>query len=163
MTTIISSEKKTFFFYMLCVVLTPFIFVHINHGYILCGWGIFGLYRFIYLNDSISQKIPKILNLPSRILFGFNQEKKIYVEKIMHAYQSKYFLGFVLMALIFFLWFGFSYYTAFSAVPMDATSHVQKELVHYTYVSKLIQALTFLLAAIMGISFSQIKELEPTK
>ena len=112
-------------------------------------WGCFGLLRFIYLNDTPTKKLPKILNLPSRILFGINQEKEAYINNALKIYSSKFFFIFGL-AFIGYIALDVYYY---ASTLHDMTQQFDMEIVSYIFLSHLVKLLIISLIVLSSISF----------
>lgn len=67
-------------------------------------WGVFGLYRYNELRQLLTVKIPDILTLPSRILFGLNQGIKSPVNKALEGFFDIHILLFFAFSLLFISW-----------------------------------------------------------
>ena len=66
-------------------------------GLISILWGFFGFYRYLYLSAAQNIKIPKILTLPSRILFDITQQQKTNINyTIQRLYQKDIIVMFLL-------------------------------------------------------------------
>ena len=152
MSIVSSAEKKFIFLYIILLGLTGFFFSSINLGYWLVLWGVYSLLRFVYLNDTLTKKVPKILNLPSRILFGLNQEKEKYLTSIVQIYTSKFFTVFLLI-IVFYL----GYHTVKFVIDYkNATDFVAKDILFYQSVSQLVEFLIVFNIIVISLSFHQI-------
>ena len=88
------SERRGILYFFFLLVITAFIFFKNESNLSLLGgmtilWGLFGFYRYLYFSGYDNQKIPTILTLPSRILFGFHQQRENNIERILERFLQK--------------------------------------------------------------------------
>ena len=88
------SERRGILYFFFLLVITAFIFFQNENSFSLLGgvtilWGLFGFYRYLYLGGYDNQKIPTILTLPSRILFGFHQQRENNIGRILERFLQK--------------------------------------------------------------------------
>ncbi len=88
------SERRGVLYFFLLLLITVFIFFQNHHNFSFLGgitifWGLFGFYRYLYLSGYDNKKIPTILTLPSRILFGFYQQRENNIELILERFLQK--------------------------------------------------------------------------
>jgi len=145
-------EIKFFIFYILFVITTLIFLDKFHLGYFLIGWGCFSLLRFVYLNDTPTKKLPIILNLPSRLLFGLNQEKENYIKKIGQIYSTKIFLSFYFIAIIFLIYKTGLFLSSYSAL----LSVEEKEIALYAFLGWAVKCALFGLVLLSGISFLEL-------
>jgi len=102
-------ERKSFLIFLFCVVATSsFIALEQGSSFVLgllgVFWGLFGFFRLVYLTANEQAAYPKILSLPSQLLFGLAQEKQ---EKILHILRRlgrKDIILWIAGALMFVVW-----------------------------------------------------------
>ncbi len=146
-------ERKSFLIFIVLVLFTALIVTLGQESYSALGpmgvlWGAFGFFRLIHLSASQYKNLPKILSLPSQILFGLakKQEERISLTlKRLGRFDVVFWVfgsvAFVLLALFF----SFSP----SEISVVKTLHLKQEVL----VDFPIQNKTNLFAMMEGLSF----------
>lgn len=135
------SEEKFFYSYISLIFLTFFCLLAnlldgIFLGFITILWGLLGFYRYIFLTDNNYKNIPNILTLPSRILFGLNQEKEKNINLIFLRFHSFDIFFFFFGVLFFFVWMIYcSLYPAEISIMADflKDNHSVLSMVNHDY------------------------------
>lgn len=103
-----AQENRSFYSYILFVLITVLVLLKTDLvqsviGLLTMLWGLLGFYRYIYLSSSQNKKIPKILTLPSRILFDLDQQHKkqidLTIDRFLQTDVVMFFGGAVFLVL----------------------------------------------------------------
>ncbi len=109
MLSFFTKEKLGVTFFLSLVFFTAFFLFKENLsekylGAITVLWSLFGFYRYSYLNGLSNIKLPKILTLPSRILFGLNRAKESQISNSIDGLLNINILLFFIFGLLFIFW-----------------------------------------------------------
>lgn len=111
-------ERRSFLIFLFCVVFTAvFVALEKDSSFILgvlgIFWGFFGFFRLIYLTSVEQNFYPKILSLPSQLLFGLAQEREEKISHILRRMGRRDIVLWIGGGLLFIVWVLFcSFYPA---------------------------------------------------
>lgn len=102
-------ERKSFLIFLLFVVASAaFIALEQGSSFVLgvlgVCWGLFGFFRLVYLTSVEQGSYPKILSLPSQLLFGLAQEKQEKISHILRRLGRKDIITWMIGATVLIAW-----------------------------------------------------------
>lgn len=162
-----SADKKSFFVFLgllLCVIATALLNYNAILGLVTLVCGLFGFIRFVYLNETTLNPLPKIFSLPKQILFGAAIVEKEQRHIILKRMVQGDVLAFIFLCFLYLLW---SLYTSFFPAEFSLIQNLREEqsqlidvdfvivINEYTVLIKNALLATLALFMILAVSYSQ--------
>ena len=125
-------ERRSFLFFLIFILVTAFFFAFLSGSSVSVGlfgilWGVFGFFRLLYLTPNQFTAFPKILSLPSRILFGMGQQEEKLKDSILKRLVQPDILFWLGGSVVFICWAMFcSFYPA--EITMVQTLRLKQEV-----------------------------------
>ena len=125
-------ERRSFLFFLIFILVTAFFFAFLSGSSVSVGlfgilWGVFGFFRLLYLTPNQFTVFPKILSLPSRILFGMGQQEEKLKDSILKRLVQPDILFWLGGSVVFICWALFcSFYPA--EITMVQTLRLKQEV-----------------------------------
>lgn len=164
-------QRKSLIYYMALLILSLFVFssqIYLEQfiGALTIIWGVYIILRFSHLYDNNDQPFPKILSLPSRILFGYHQLTRKNANSIIDNFMRQDFLICLFLSILFLIW---GLYCSVNPAKISLietfwqdkkqflSSPIELKIYTYHIINNLSYFLMIILVAIASISHAQNK------
>ena len=154
-------ETQSAALYVFCVLLTSVLIAFKPLlGLLSILWGFLGFYRYLYLNSANNIKIPKVLTLPSRILFDLTQDQKQAIDSTIQRLLQKDIIAFFLFTLVFIMWGIYCSLQPLELALFQSFWEDKKDFIpsilptnHYAILEKISYSLIMILIVFIGLTY----------